>query len=90
MFYLSSVCYDMMLFVILLSYFICVEMIHTSKADSISRKYQIMVINMLKNYSRKYYSHYIIKFVGFILIYYVINLNIVSSLIILAICIWIC
>ena len=39
-----------------------------------------MIVNMLQNLSHKYYSHYIIiKFVGFELIYYVINFNIVSS-----------
>ena len=38
-----------------------------------------MVVNILNNWSRKYISHYIIKFVGFILIYYAINLNIVLS-----------
>ena len=45
-----------------------------------NRKYQIMGIGMLKNYS-KYFSHYIIKVVGFILIHYAINLDIVSSFI---------
>ena len=38
-----------------------------------------MVVNILKKLSRRYFSHYIIKFIVFILIYYVINLNIVSS-----------
>ena len=39
-----------------------------------------MVVSMLQNLSHKYYSHYIIiKFVGFELIYYVINFNVVSS-----------
>ena len=37
-----------------------------------------MVVNMLKKWSRKYFSHYIIKFVDFMSIYYTINLNIVS------------
>ena len=49
------------------------------KTDLISPRYQIMVVIMLKNWSRRYSSHYIIKFVGFIPIYYAINLNIVSS-----------
>ena len=43
----------------------------------INLRYQIMVISMLKNLSRRYSSHYIIKFIGFIPTYYVINLNIV-------------
>ena len=55
------------------------RMIQTSKADLINRKYQIMIVNMLKNWSRRYSSHYIIKFVNFMSIYYVINLDIVSS-----------
>ena len=55
------------------------RVIQAGKAASISRIYQIMVSNMLKNWSHGYSSHYIIKFIGFILIYYVINLNIVSS-----------
>ena len=50
--------------------------IKIDKSDMISPRYQIMVINILKNYSRKYSSYYIIKFIGFMLIYYAINLNI--------------
>ena len=42
--------------------------VQTSKAD----------INM-KNLSCRYFSYYIIKFINFILIYYDINMNIVSS-----------
>ena len=38
-----------------------------------------MVVSMLKNWSRIYSNHYIIKFVGFMPIYYTINLDIVSS-----------
>ena len=53
--------------------------IQIGKADLISQRYQIMVVSMLKNWSRKYSNHYIIKFVGFILIYYAVNLDIVSS-----------
>ena len=41
--------------------------------------YQIMIVNMLKNRSRNYSSQYIIKFLGFMPIYYDINLHIVSS-----------
>ena len=39
--------------------------------------YQIMVVNILKNWNLRYSSNYFIKFVCFILIYYVINLYIV-------------
>ena len=53
--------------------------IQIGKADLISRRYQIMLVNMLNNWSRTYSSHYIIKFVSFISIYYTINLDIVSS-----------
>ena len=38
-----------------------------------------MVIGMLKNCNCKYYNHNIIKFVGFMPIYYAINLDIVLS-----------
>ena len=51
------------------------RVIHSDKADSISR----MVVYMLKNWSRKYSSYYIIKFIRFIPIYYGINLDIVLS-----------
>ena len=41
---------------------------------------QIIIVNMLKKLSHKYFSHHtIIKFVCFELIYYVINLGVVSS-----------
>ena len=76
---LSLACYDAVLFIFLLQHFICVGVIKTRKVDLISRKYQIMVISMLKNWSRKYFSHFIIKFVGFMPICYTINFNIVSS-----------
>ena len=64
----SSSCYGVL----------CEGTIQTNKTDSINQKYQIMVVSMLKNWSRRYYSHYIIKFVSFMLIYYAINLDIVS------------
>ena len=48
------------------------NVIQTGKAASISRIYQIMVV--LKNRNRRYSSHYIIKFIGFMSIYYVIML----------------
>ena len=51
------------------------RVIQIDKTDSISR----MVVYMLKNLSRKYFSYYIIKFISFIPIYYDINLHIVSS-----------
>ena len=76
---LSSTYYNVVLFIMFLRRFICVGAIQTSKADLINRRYQIMVVNMFKNWSCRYSSHYIIKFVGFMPIYYVINLNIVSS-----------
>ena len=38
-----------------------------------------MVVNILKNLSRRYSSHYIIKFMGIMSIYYAINLDIISS-----------
>ena len=59
--------------------YLCVRTIHTCKTYLISRRYQIMVVSILKNYGHRYYSHYIIKFVGFMPIYYTINLGIVSS-----------
>ena len=45
----SSTCYDMMLFVVLLRRFICVGAIQTGKVNSISQRYQIIVITALKN-----------------------------------------
>ena len=36
-----------------------------------------MVVIILKNRSRKYFSYYITKFIGFMLIYYAINLNVI-------------
>ena len=41
-----------------------------------------MVISMLSNWSYIYSSYYFIKFIGFIPIYYVINLNYVLSCIV--------
>ena len=42
-------------------------------------KIHIIIINMLKNnWTPRYYNYYIIEFIGFISIYYVINLYIVS------------
>ena len=64
-----------MFFIVLLRRFIYMRVIHSDKADSISR----MVVYMLKNWSRKYSSYYIIKFISFIPIYYGINLDIVLS-----------
>ena len=62
---LSSAYYDMVLFVVLLQRFVYVGVIQTGKVDLISQIYQIMVVGMLKNWKRRYSSHYIIKFVGF-------------------------
>ena len=41
--------------------------------------YQTIVVSTLKNWSCGYFNHYIIKFIGFMKIYYIINLDIVSS-----------
>ena len=82
MFCLSSTYYDVVLFVILLKRFIYVGVIQTRKTNFISQIYQIMIVSILKNLSHKYFSYYIIKFIGFILIYFIINLNIISSYII--------
>ena len=54
------------------------EEIQTGKTNWISRRYEIMIVSMLKNLNHIYFSHYIIKFVDFMSIYYVMNLNIVS------------
>ena len=58
------------------------EAIQTDKSDLINRIYQIMIVGKLNNLSCGYSSHYFIKYVGFILIYYFINLDIVSSCIV--------
>ena len=76
---LSLAYYDMILFIIFLQHFIYMEEIHISKIYLISRRYQIMFIDILNNQNRKYYSYYIIKFINFMLIYYTINQNIISS-----------
>ena len=39
---------------------------------------EIMIVSILKNLNHIYSSHYIIKFVNFMSIYYAMNLNIVS------------
>ena len=76
---LSSTCYDMVLFVVLLRHFICVKA-QTSKTDLINRIYQIIVVSILKNLSQKYFSYTILSnLIRFISIYYTINLNIVLS-----------
>ena len=54
---LSSICYDVILFIVLLLCFICIRTIQTCKTDLISRRYQIMVVNMLKNWSRRYSNY---------------------------------
>ena len=60
--------------------------IQIDKVDSISRNYQIMVINLLKNWNNRYFSYYIIKFVDFMPIY-AINLDIISSYMVFIDCI---
>ena len=77
----------MVLFVILLQLFICMGTIQIDKIYLISQIYQIIVVGMLKIWSYKYSNHYFIKFIGFLLIYYVINLDIVSLCMIFSICI---
>ena len=69
----------MVLFVILLQRFICIEVIQIGKTYLINRIYQIIIISILKNWSYKYFNYYFIKFIGFITIYYVINIDIISS-----------
>ena len=78
-FVLSLAYYNVMLFVVLLHRFICVGAIQTHMTYLISQRYQIMIVTILKNLNCRYYSHYIIKFVDFISIYFAINLDIVSS-----------
>ena len=46
---LSSICYDVILFVVLLYYFICMKRIQIVKIDLIDQIYQMMIINILKN-----------------------------------------
>ena len=46
---LSSICYDVILFVVLLYYFICMKGIQIVKIDLIDQIYQMMIINILKN-----------------------------------------
>ena len=38
-----------------------------------------MIVGMLNNWSHIYFNYYIIKFISFIPIYYVINLDVVLS-----------
>ena len=53
-FSLSSACYDMVSFVVLVQPFIGVKMIKTNKADSINQIYQIMVVRLESRFSRLY------------------------------------
>ena len=68
---------------IIATFYLC-GAIQTDKTNLINRRYQIIVVSMLKNWSHIYSSHYIIKFIGFMPIYYVINLYIVSSCMVLS------
>ena len=43
------------------------RVIQTSNLDLISRRYQLMVVDMLKNWSCRYSNHYFIKFITFML-----------------------
>ena len=58
--------------------------IQTSKTDSINKKYQIMIVNILNNQGHRYSNQYIIKFVSFMSIYNTINLDIILSFIVLS------
>ena len=73
----------MMLFVVLLQCFIYVKAIQTDKTYLMNQIYQIMVVNMVKNWSYGYFGRYFIKFIGFMSIYYATNLDIISLYIIL-------
>ena len=70
--------YYVVLFVVLLQCFIFMGAIQIGKTDSISQRYYIIVVSMLNNWCPIYFSHYI-KFVGFMMIYYTTNLDIVLS-----------
>ena len=63
-FYRCLVCLcfiDVVLFVVLLYYSIYMGAIQTGIAILINRIYQIIVVNMLKNWSCRYSSHYAIE-----------------------------
>ena len=77
--FVDGLCYNVVLFIVLLQCFICARVIQKDKLDLISRIYQIMVDSMLKKLSCRYSSYNFIKFVSFMLIYYTINLDIISS-----------
>ena len=57
--------------------FIVTFYLYEDDSNKKKRTRSVMVIGILKNLSYRYSSHYIIKILGFILIYYVINLDIV-------------
>ena len=80
---LSLVCYETVFFIVLLQRFIYVDAIHIGKTNSISRRYQIIVVRMLKNLNRRYSNYYIIKFIGFMPIY-ANNLDTVSLFMVLS------
>ena len=46
---------------------------------------KIMAINMPNNWNCRYFGHYIIKFIGFMPIYYTINFDIVLSFMVFSI-----
>ena len=67
---------------LIMNFYICKSDSDRQKTYLINRMYQIMIISILKNCNCKYYSRYFIKFIGFMLIYYAINLYIVLSYIV--------
>ena len=68
-------------------HFICVGLTQTSEGDSISRRYQIMIVSILKKLSHRYSSHYIIKFVGFMSFIMLLTWILYHTLCFLTICI---
>ena len=68
-------CYDMVAFYLCKGDSDRQSRFDRSKISNNGRQY----VEEHENWSRKYSSHYFIKFVGFIPIYYIINLDIVLS-----------
>ena len=49
------------------------RVIQTGKVNTISLRFQIIVVSILKNMNHGYFSHYIIKFLSFMPIYFTID-----------------
>ena len=79
MFDFSSACYNVMLLSSFYDALFVWRRFRQVKWIRSVKKNQIIGASMLKNLNRRYSCHHIIKFIGFISIYYVINLDIVSS-----------